>query len=221
MQRESFTSGGRRISVATFAPAGGKRHPGVLVLHSAAGTLVGKGELERFSRALATEGKVAFLVRYFDRTGTIFAGGAEIDRSTDIWMETVKHAVDFAVAHPRVRADRIGAFGYSLGAYLAVTHSSLDPRIDAVAEVAGGIFSGYEGGMRRLPPTLILHGSADQRVRVSEAHRLQRAAKRFGAPVQIKIYEGEGHRLSRSAAADASRRALEFLGRHLQQPQRP
>lgn len=48
--RESFVSGGRKISVETFRPRGPGRFPAVLVLHSSAGTLVGKGQLERFSR---------------------------------------------------------------------------------------------------------------------------------------------------------------------------
>src|SRR5436190_23556173 len=68
---EAFVSGGHRINVETFAPKAAGRFPAVLVLHSSAGTLLGKGELERFSRALAEQGTVALLVRYFDRTGTV------------------------------------------------------------------------------------------------------------------------------------------------------
>lgn len=214
-QRASFVSGGRRITVETFAPVGVKRVPAVLVLHSSAGTLVGKGEMERFSRALAAQGQVAFLVHYFDRTGTTFANDNEIKRFTAAWLETVRASVDFAAAHPRVRSDSIGLFGYSLGAYLAVAEASFDPRIDAVAEIAGGIFAGFEGRMRRMPPTLILHGTADERVRLSEAYEVRRAGRHFGSAVEIKLYPGEGHRLSRAASADASRRALQFLGRHL------
>ncbi|RYD79487.1 MAG: hypothetical protein EOP84_12990, partial [Verrucomicrobiaceae bacterium] len=78
-RHETFRSGGRKISVETFAPAGTDRLPAVLVLHSAAGTLVGKGELESFSRRVAAEGRIAFLVRYFDRTRTVFAGNGTID----------------------------------------------------------------------------------------------------------------------------------------------
>jgi dienelactone hydrolase len=77
--REGFQSGGRKISVETFAPRAPGRFPGVLVLHSSAGTLFGKRELERFSRALAERGMVAFMVRYFDRTRTVFAGDKAID----------------------------------------------------------------------------------------------------------------------------------------------
>jgi dienelactone hydrolase len=214
-QRESFTSAGRRIRVDTFLPATREPRPAVLVLHSAAGTLIGKSELESFSRSLVAQGNVAFLVHYFDGTGTRFADDAAIERFTPTWMATIRDAVDFAASHPRVRSDSVGLFGYSLGAYLAVTESSLDSRIDAVAEVSGGIFGRYKSRVRRLPPVLILHGSHDQRVAVSEAYEVQRTARRFRSRSTLKIYPGEGHRLSPAATVDASRRALAFLDLHL------
>lgn len=213
--REQYTSGGRTIRVETFAPAGAGRHPAVLVLHSSAGVVVGKKELREFSRQLAQRGKVAFFVRYFDRTGTTIASEREIDELSAVWLETVRDAVSFASRHPRVRADRIGLFGYSLGAYLAVAESSLDPRVDAVAEIAGGVFENFEPRMRRLPPILIVHGGQDERVPLSEAYEIRRNARRFGAPFEFQIYDGEGHLLSREAMTDAGRRALDFLDQRL------
>ena len=209
--RESFRSGGRRISVETFAPQAPGRFPAVLVLHSSAGTLFGKGELERFSRALAERGVVAFLVRYFDRTGTIFAGDKGIEKDLHLWEETVGDALDFATAHPRVRRESIGLFGYSLGAFLAVSTASRDRRVDAVAELSGGMFDYLGGRLRRVPPTLILHGTADQRVNVRYARALDREARRLGARPVMHLYPGEGHVLSKPALADASQRALDFL----------
>ena len=132
--RESFNSGGRKISVETFAPATPGRRPAVLVLHSSFGTLVGKGELERFSRALAGRGMVAFLVRYYDRTGTIFAGDAGIEKHLHEWEDTVGDAINFVAAHPRVRRESIGIFGFSLGAFPAVSAASRDRRVGAADE---------------------------------------------------------------------------------------
>ena len=215
--RESFSSGGRKISVETFAPATPGRHPAVLVLHSSFGTLVGKGELERFSRALAERGMVAFLVRYYDRTGTIFAGDAGIGKHLHEWEATVGDAMDFAAAHPLVRRESIGIFGYSLGAFLAVSQASRDRRVDAVAEVAGGIFTYLGGRLQRVPPMLILHGIADERVKVGYAHELERAARKLGARPMVKLYPGDGHVLSKPALADASQRAIDFLAGQLVQ----
>ncbi|HEX8295467.1 MAG TPA: dienelactone hydrolase family protein, partial [Chthoniobacteraceae bacterium] len=214
-QRESFRSGGRKINVVTFTPKAPGKYPGVIVLHSSAGTLVGQGELEKFAGQLAARGKVAFVVRYFDRTGTTYAGSGAIDRHAGVWGETVKHAVDFAAAHPRVRAESLGIFGFSLGAFLAVAESSVDPRVDAVVEVSGGIFAGFAPRMRRLPPLLILHGDADRIVPVQRAYELEKRARQLGVRPQMKIYPGANHRLAGAPMNDARARALAFFDRQL------
>ena len=199
----------------TFAPATPGRHPAVLVLHSSFGTLVGKGELERFSRALAERGMVAFLVRYYDRTGTIFAGDAGIEKHLHEWEDTVGDAMNFAAAHPRVRRESIGIFGFSLGAFLAVSQASCDRRVVAVAGLTGGIFTYLGGRLQRVPPLLILHGMADKRVKLEYACELERVARKLGARPVTKFYPGEGHVLAKPALADASQRALDFLAAHL------
>jgi len=215
-QRESFVSGGRRISVETFAPRAPGRFPAVLVLHSSAGTLFGKRQLEQFSQSLAEHGMVAFLVRYFDRTGTIFAGDKGIEKNLHVWEDAVIDALDFAAAHPRVRRESIGLFGYSLGAFLAVSVASRDARVDAVAELAGGMFDYLGGRLRRVPPTLIQHGTADQRVNIRYARAFEREARRLGARPVVHYYPGEGHVLSKTAIAEASTRAITFLQAKLQ-----
>lgn len=219
-KRESFVSGGRKISVETFAPRAPGRFPAVLVLHSSAGTLVGKGQLEQFSRALAERGMIALLVRYFDRTGTIFANDARIEKHLHEWEDTVADAVSFAAAHPRVRADAIGIFGYSLGAFLGVSVASRDARVDALAELAGGIFTYLGGRLKRVPPLLIIHGTADQRVAVSYARELEREARRLGARPVVRLLPGEGHVLSPAATKEASELAIDFLTRKLQPARR-
>ncbi len=209
--RESYLSGGRRISVETFAPKAPGRYPAVLVLHSSAGTLFGKKDLEQFSQALAERGIIAFFPRYYDRTGTIFAGDDGITKHLHEWEDTVTDGLNFVSAHPRVRRQSIGLFGYSLGAFLAVSVAARDPRVNAVAELAGGIFTYLGGKLQRVPPTLIIYGTADQRVDPSYARELERVARQHGVRPLVKTYPGEGHVLSKPALTDASQRALDFL----------
>ncbi len=211
VRRERYLSGGRRISVETFAPKAPGRYPAVLVLHSSAGTLFGKKDLEQFSQALAERGVIAFLPRYYDRTGTIFAGDAGITKHLHEWEDTVTDGLNFASADPRVRRESIGLFGYSLGAFLAVSVAARDSRVDAVAELAGGIFTYLGGKLQRVPPTLIMYGTADKRVDPRYARELERVARQHGTRPVVKTYPGEGHILSKPALADASRRALDFL----------
>jgi len=214
--RESYVSGGRTITVDTFAPARPGRYPAVLVLYTSAGKLAGMRDFEGFSRSLAEHGMVALLVDYFDRTGTLFAGDWTIGRHLHVWEDTVIDAIDFASAHPRVRRDSIGIFGYSLGAFLAVSVASRDARVDAVAEVAGGLFTYLGGRLRRVPPTLILHGTADRRVDIRYARELERVARSLGTRPLVQLYPGEKHVLSATAMADARARSLAFFSRNLQ-----
>lgn len=211
----SYVSGGEKIKVETFLPAGSGRHPAVLVLYGSGGALVGKGEMTDFARLLAQYGFAAFVVHYFNRTGTVAAGDSAIDKHWRAWDATVQDGVDFVAAHPRVRPDHIGAFGYSLGAYLAVSAGTLDARVRAVAEVAGGIFDERRGQAKRFAPTLVLHGKNDERVPVTRVTQVLHDARAVGMEPEVKLYDNEGHRLSPAALADASGRALAFLTKHL------
>jgi carboxymethylenebutenolidase len=214
-RNEVFISGGKKIKVETFVPPGAGRVPTVIVLHSSAGTIAGKKELVAVCREIAADGKMALLVHYYNRTGTLWSGDEKIDRLWPTWADTVKNSVSYAISHPRSRPDSIGMFGYSLGAFLAVAVASQDARVSAVVEVAGGIFDTPRPTLRRMPSLLILHGRADERVPVDRAFELTREARRLGERPEIKIYAGEGHVLSEEAMADAISRTLRFFRENL------
>ena len=208
----SYESGGRRIRVETFLPAGHDKRPAVLVLYGSGGALLGKAEMVKVARQLAENGMAAFLVHYFNRTGTLAARDPSINKHWPAWLETVRDGVDAVAAHPRVNPGAIGMFGYSLGAFLAVSESTTDARVDAVAEVAGGLFGGVAGRARRFPKVLILHGREDERVPMrGNVAQFQDLAARFHVEPQVKIYEGQGHSFTRDFASDARARAVAFL----------
>ncbi len=87
----------------------------------------------------------------------------------------------------------IGIFGESLGAYLALNLAMRDPRVKSVSEYAGGLRLEAGDDPRRLPPTLIQHGSADSIVSVQEAFHLEGVLTSNGIPHQMRIYEGLNH----------------------------
>jgi len=212
---ESFMSEGHRIKVETFTPSTPGPHPTVLVLHSSAGMIFGKGALVDLCRNLALQGKMAMLVHYFDRTATLWSSNDAIGKLWPIWAATVHDAMNFAVADPRVRADSIGIFGYSLGAFLAVAAASEDKRVVAVVEVSGGTFDALKSKLKRVAPTLILHGRGDEVVSVSYALELAEAARKLGQPASMKFYDGEGHVLKKEAMSDAMSRSLKFFDEQL------
>jgi len=210
----SFISGGRRISVQAWRndlPCS----PAILVLHGAGGLDSGHRYISQLARTVAPYGFHTFLVEYFDRTGTEYANDATIKTHAPAWLETIHDAVDFIAAQPGVDADSIGAFGYSLGGYLAVALAAQDERIRAVVELSGGIDAETAAAARRLPPMLIVHGREDQRVSFTNAVELQRIGQKLHAPVQTLFLPGERHVLSSGAVLVAVRQALRFYDAHL------
>jgi len=210
----SFTSGGRRIAVQAWRndlPSS----PAILVLHGAGGLDVGHRYIAQLARTVAPSGFHTFLVEYFDRTGTERASDAIIKTHAPAWLETIRDAVDFIAALPGVEADNIGAFGYSLGGYLAVALAAQDERIRAVVELAGGIDAETAAAATRLPPLLIVHGREDQRVSFNNAVELQALCEKLRSPVQTLFLPGERHLLSPGATLVAVRQALRFYDAHL------
>src|SRR5207253_272350 len=116
-------------------------------------------------------------------------------------------------AQPEVRVPQISVLGISLGAYLAVGVAATDPRVAATVIVAGGLEPFLRDRIKRLPPTLILHGDKDGTVAVSEGLELAAFLRARHIPVQVHIYPGEDHSFSDSVAVDALARARRFLWR--------
>jgi len=70
-------------------------------------------------------------------------------------------------------------------------------------------------------PLLIVAGEKDNAVPFEESKRLFVGLRRLERPAQLAIYPGEGHVISEwsvTHAADASRRMVEFLRKHLELP---
>ncbi len=193
--------------------------------------------MEHYAGMLAAEGFAVYLLHYFDRAGIDSAGNSttiggqkiveekiveqklvkqQIVRNFPLWMKTLWDATSFVEAQPAVDGERIALLGFSLGAYLSLANSAIDPRVKAVVEFFGGMPKEMNLFMRRLCPVLILHGEADPTVPVEEAYRLQKLLDKKGIPYEIKIYPGAGHGFEDQAIwRDAGLRSLQFLKKHL------
>ncbi|MFZ3339968.1 MAG: dienelactone hydrolase family protein [Terriglobales bacterium] len=211
----TFESGSKPIRIEAYIPGrNGASLPTVIALHGAGGDATGS---EKFAAQLAEQGFAVYVLHYFDRTGTQSADKPTILRNFPVWMKTLWDAVSFVEKQPAVDRERIALLGFSLGAYLSLANSTIDGRIKAVVEFFGGLPREMMLFMRRLCPTLILHGEADPTVPVAEAYNLQQLFEKKGIPYEIKIYPGEGHGFENETWRDAGLRSLHFLQKHLAQ----
>ena len=216
--RGTFDSGGQSIAYDAFVPdaghgGNGRRFPALIGLHGSAG---GHATMSDPAEMLAAQGFAVYVLHYFDRTGTTGVADKQTAiRNFPAWGKTVWDAISHVARQQEVDCDRIGLLGFSLGAYLALSVSAVDSRVKAVVEFFGGMPKEMKFFMRRLCPTLILHGGADLTVPVAEAYDLQQLLEKRNTPYEMQIYPEAGHGFTDEIWRDARRRTLAFLQKYL------
>ena len=199
------------VRVESFAPAGERRRPALVLLHGADGLGADRG-YRAAARALAAAGHPTFLPHYLDRTGEARAAFSSVGTHFPLWLAALRGVLDRAAGEDR----RIGLVGVSLGAALAVALAARDARVAALVDHFGFLPPGLaDGPDLRLPPTLILHGARDAIVPVANAHALAALLARRGVPHEVVVYPDQAHGFTGSARTDAALRTAAFLRRHL------
>lgn len=219
-----FFSQGRMIRMERFVPITQGPHPTVFVLPGGDYMEFFSAACRSMARQLTANGYLVFLVYYFDFTRTRYdreASTFQQDKTYfehfHAWMHVICDAIKFAADQPNVDSDRIGLFGISLSASLALAVASVAPEVRAVVEYYGKMPECAMPRVNSLPPTLILHGNADLSVPVTEAYRLQYLMQAFGTVYDIHIYSGQGHGFRGAARADSLQRTIAFYDRYLKE----
>lgn len=215
MSVAQYKSGSSSIQIDQSEPASGG-HAALVVLHGSGGSA--DYWLSRFAPMVTQAGLALYAPHYFDKTGAQRPTIANIldGRHFGEWLAAVKDAVTYVASRPRVDASRIGVLGISLGAYLAVALGAEDTRIRAVAEISGGVPLGWEERISSLmPPTLILHGDADDVVPVAEAYKLEALLKGCAAKYQMEIFPDQTHWFDGTGQFALLMRSAGFLQRYL------
>jgi carboxymethylenebutenolidase len=214
-KRTTFRSGGEAIAAETFQTARSSApRSALLMLHGADG-LSYNARYREAARNLAGAGYQVHLVHYLDRTGERRASFATLFQNFTPWMNTVQDALTYASGYPGADPERIGIVGISLGAALGLAVASTDPRVKALVNYFGPLPQGAIASTSQLPPTLVLHGSADPIVPVANAYALEALLRQQNMPHEVRIYPGQGHGFRGAAEDDATQRSLAFLQRHL------
>lgn len=214
----SFQSGGKMIVVERFAPASGRGRAAILILYGAGGIYMDGPAMHRVARCLAEGGDEAYVVHYFNRTGTMFGLDRNMQTHFEEWVLTARDAVGWVHARHGGKAP-IGIFGYSLGAFVTVAVASDDPRVGAIVEHAGGIWNNQASRLGRLPPTLMIHGLQDQRVPVPKyAAPLLAAVKKHAPHWRTDYFPQEAHVFNPEANAEVREQAAAWFARWLRTP---
>ena len=172
-------------------------------------------EMRRVARHLAAAGNSVYLLHYFNRTGTVFARDRTMERHFGAWRETVRDSI-VAIQERRKDSAAIGIYGYSLGGFLALFTASDNPRVGAVVEHAGGVWSGKADRIRRMPPVLAIHGERDARVPFEKyARPLVSLLRSRGGPVKALFFATEGHVFTQESMLKVREEATRFFQQHL------
>ncbi|MGF7131702.1 fermentation-respiration switch protein FrsA (DUF1100 family) [Paraburkholderia sp. EB58] len=145
---EFEVEGNERLRAWLFMPDGaaGPR-PAISMAHGYAG--VREHGLEPFARAFAEAG---FVVLLHDHRNFGASDGA-VRQDVDPWRQIAdwRRAISYLEERPEVDASRIGVWGTSYAGGHVIVLGATDRRIRAVVSQVPTI-SGYEQGLRRIPP---------------------------------------------------------------------
>lgn len=208
-RQEHFESGGESIRVDVFGPTSSARP--VIVLHGAGGMMFDGAQVEAVAQALAERGLTAYVVSYFDRTGHWFVmGDGGLIKGFPKWAEVIDDAVKWVEG--KSGGAKVGLYGYSLGGFLVVAQAAGDDRVAAVVTQSGGIWDRFAEVKGELPPILVIHGKADERVYFDEnTEKIRKVVREFGTPMETMFFKDEAHRFSDTAMARVRERTAAFL----------
>jgi fermentation-respiration switch protein FrsA (DUF1100 family) len=147
---EFDADGGVKLRGWLLSPEGSGPYPAITMAHGYAG--VKEHGLERFARAFADAG---FVVLLHDHRN-FGASDGEPRQDVDPWRQVAdwRRAISFLESRPEVDADRIGLWGTSYAGGHAIVLGATDRRLRCVVAQVPTI-SGYEQGLRRVPPDAV------------------------------------------------------------------
>jgi carboxymethylenebutenolidase len=207
------------------APADGKRHPVVVLIHGNFGLVAPFGDpLRHFTEEVAALGYVAALP-------SLYADGKAHRDDTDIASHVP--ALTAAIDHVRRRSDadptRLGLIGFSLGGGVAATYITSSPAgaTQAFADFYGYVAPVLGAGVARYPPTIIFQNKADPIVLASANSDLLDKALAGPPTIEHEYYtyddnwtQGVLHAFEPGGAADTDSRdrTRTWLTRHMPPP---
>jgi dienelactone hydrolase len=222
----TFQANGKPVQEFHCAPSGAGPFPVVIMLHGAGPRGMGNEDMEDFCGKLADQGYYTEFIEYYSQTSDVSPGEtAEMTKDFPIWIGEIHAGIGALKDNHAVDSKRVGMMGFSLGAYLSLTYGATYPDdISAIVEFYGGLMPELNSKAATMPPVLILHGSGDKIVPVSNAKDLDELLTKANRPHEMKLYPGADHGFNfvsavmwynKADADDAWDRSLAFLDKYL------
>jgi uncharacterized protein len=195
---EFSTDGEGTLRGWLFLPEGPGPHPAITMAHGYAATR--HHGIERFATLFAGNG---FAVLLHDHRSFGTSDG-EPRQDVDPWQQITdwRRAISFLESRPEVDPARIGLWGTSYAGGHAIVLGATDRRLRCVVAQVPTI-SGYEQGLRRVPPDAV--------VTLEESFADDERARFRGEPVWYQAI------VSKDPAAAASYRAPDAVSFYLQE----
>jgi carboxymethylenebutenolidase len=222
-QMIEFQSNGAKARGYLSTPESG-RGPGVIVIQEWWGLVAHiKDVADRF----ASEGFVALAPDLYH--GDVAkspdeAGKLMMALNIEQTERDLRGAVEYLSAHEATEGETVGTVGFCMGGVLSLYAASKNERVGACV-VFYGIHPKVKPDFERLrAPVLGLYAENDKTVPPDAMRALEDKLKEHGKSVEMHIYPGTDHAFfndtrpevfNAEAAADAWRRTIEFLRKHL------
>jgi carboxymethylenebutenolidase len=191
-ERTTYPSADGKTSLPAYVavPASPGPHPAVLVLRGVAGPEDGYTEI---ADRLARWGYLALLHGWKIRGDDPPDAHVEADLAGALQFLRNLHGADRA---------RLAVFGFCRGGVHALMAATAHPDIRLVVIFHGFAFrpeharpglQPYDLAQKIAVPTLILHGTQDERAPVEGMRRLEERVREAGRPIEFRYYEGARH----------------------------
>lgn len=212
-ERARFQTRGRDIQGLLFRPTGRPNGAGIVMMHGAGGLHADVPRLEAGVTQLASRGYLVLFPSYYD----VSPGGAsEIIMSNplarDHWKQVGDEAVRYLASLPEVVDDRVGSWGFSQGAFLAVDGAVDGGPAKAVVAVAG---AGRLSRGRNPVPVLLIAADQDPVITITSVNAMADSLRSRGVPVSIERLHTTKHLFDASIWCEVFDHTRRFLDAQL------
>jgi dienelactone hydrolase len=224
MPDATYMSGGKTFKITMYpATIYDDKRPIILVLHGNGNLIEPFGhQIQNVAKSLAVNGYVTAVPQYYADDQPHLT-----DDKPAPHVATLIAAIAKVAGRSDADSERLGLFGYSLGAATAMTYIASNPgKVKVLADFFGPTNGNTAiiAGVGNFPPTIVFHDKLDKIVSVKDSRDLinrfpgtiPHEIHEYDVPAQ-PLFEGGNHAFPEggNADVDSRQRATDWIVKHL------